>query len=63
MAATSSLGVRVPAEEIKIGQIHPMTGALAVIGQSAKRGHDFAIEEINASGLKVEDGLFSYRRS
>lgn len=41
---------QVLAKEIKIAQIHPMTGPLAVIGQSAKRGHDFAIEEINAAG-------------
>ena len=38
------------AGEVKIGQIHPMTGSLASIGQSAKRGHDFAVEKINASG-------------
>jgi len=50
VAVISSFGAQASAEEIKIGQIHPMTGALAVIGQSAKRGHDFAIQEINASG-------------
>ena len=37
-------------KEIKIAQVHPMTGALAVIGQSAKRGHELAVEEINAAG-------------
>jgi branched-chain amino acid transport system substrate-binding protein len=41
----------VPAEqEVLIGMVQPMTGALAVIGQSAKRGHEFAVERINASG-------------
>lgn len=38
------------AADIKIAQIHPMTGPLAVIGQSAKRGHELAISEINAGG-------------
>lgn len=38
------------AKDIKIAQLHPMTGALAVIGQAAKRGHEIAIEEINAKG-------------
>jgi branched-chain amino acid transport system substrate-binding protein len=37
-------------ENVVIGMIQPMTGSLAVIGQSAKRGHEFAVERINATG-------------
>lgn len=37
-------------ENVKIGVIQPMTGSLAVIGQSAMRGHEFAVEQINAAG-------------
>jgi branched-chain amino acid transport system substrate-binding protein len=41
---------RVWGADVKIAQIHPMTGALAVIGQSAKRGHELAVGEINGAG-------------
>ena len=37
-------------EDIIIGMAEPMTGAMAVIGQSSKRGQEFAVEKINASG-------------
>lgn len=36
--------------EVLIGMVEPMTGALAVIGQSSKRGQEFAVEKINATG-------------
>lgn len=37
-------------EEIKIGAILPLTGDAAKYGQSAKRGIDLAVEEINKKG-------------
>ncbi len=38
------------AKEIKIGAILPLTGSGAKYGQSAKKGIDLAVEEINALG-------------
>ena len=37
-------------QDVLIGMVQPMTGSLAVIGQSAKRGHEFAVDRINAAG-------------
>jgi len=37
-------------QDILIGMVQPVTGSLAVIGQSAKRGHEFAVDRINAAG-------------
>jgi branched-chain amino acid transport system substrate-binding protein len=38
------------AEPIKIGEIEPMTGKEAAFGQSAHRGIEMAVDEINAAG-------------
>ncbi len=39
-------------EEIKIGAILPLTGDAAPYGERAKRGVEFALEEINKKGIK-----------
>ena len=44
------------ATTLKVGFIGPLTGGAALYGQSAKRGAEIAVEEINANGgdLKIE---------
>jgi len=37
-------------EEIKIGSVFPMTGAIATFGQSSLNGTQLAFEEINNAG-------------
>lgn len=37
-------------EEIIIGAPLPFSGAMATIGESCRRGHDLAVEDINAAG-------------
>jgi len=37
-------------EEIIIGAPLPFSGAMATIGLSCQRGHDLAVEDINAAG-------------
>jgi branched-chain amino acid transport system substrate-binding protein len=53
-AATGALGfpsvLRAQAQTIKIGVLHPVTGALAYNGQQGRAGALLAIEEINAAG-------------
>jgi branched-chain amino acid transport system substrate-binding protein len=38
------------AEDIKVGILLPLSGSVAPIGQNNRRGHELAIEEINAAG-------------
>lgn len=38
------------ADEIKVGILLPLSGPIAPIGQNNRRGHQLAIEEINAAG-------------
>jgi branched-chain amino acid transport system substrate-binding protein len=53
-AAAGALGfpsvLRAQAQTIKIGVLHPVTGALAYNGQQGRAGALLAIEEINAAG-------------
>ncbi len=50
-AAAAGLGLLArAAEPIKLGEIEPMTGKEAAFGQSAHRGIEMAVEEINAAG-------------
>ncbi len=42
--------VRGAGQEIKIGATHPLTGPMADIGQSCRRGMLLAVEKINAEG-------------
>jgi branched-chain amino acid transport system substrate-binding protein len=56
-AATASLallaGGTVPArsaDDVKVGILLPLSGPIAPIGQNNRRGHQLAIEEINAAG-------------
>jgi branched-chain amino acid transport system substrate-binding protein len=48
--ATSAVASARAAEPIKIGECSPLTGKEAAFGQSARRGADIAVEEINARG-------------
>lgn len=47
---TWAIGCEKKKEEIKIGSILPLTGEGAKYGESAKRGIDLAVQEINAFG-------------
>jgi branched-chain amino acid transport system substrate-binding protein len=38
------------AEDIKVGILLPLSGSVAPIGQNNRRGHELAIDEINAAG-------------
>lgn len=38
------------ADPVKVGVLLPLSGAVAPIGQNNRRGHELAIEEINAAG-------------
>jgi branched-chain amino acid transport system substrate-binding protein len=38
------------AEDLKIGILLPLSGSVAPIGQNNRRGHELAVEEINAAG-------------
>lgn len=54
-AVASSLGVlRVSdayaADDVKVGILLPLSGSVAPIGQNNRRGHELAVDEINASG-------------
>ena len=40
----------VAADDIKVGILLPLSGAIAPIGQNNRRGHALAIEEVNAAG-------------
>ena len=46
----AALGIARAAEPIKIGEIQPLTGKEAAFGQSAHKGVEIALEEINARG-------------
>ena len=48
--AASAFGIARAAEPIKIGEIQPLTGKEAAFGQSAHKGVEIALEEINARG-------------
>jgi branched-chain amino acid transport system substrate-binding protein len=37
-------------EDVKVGVLLPLSGAVAPIGQNNRRGHELAVEEINAAG-------------
>jgi branched-chain amino acid transport system substrate-binding protein len=52
LAATAALpiGARAQAAPIKVGVIHPVTGALAYSGNLSRLGAQIAIDEINAAG-------------
>lgn len=43
-------GTSVNSNEIKIGEIAPLTGGASSFGQSAAKGVDLAVEELNANG-------------
>lgn len=53
-AGTAILGmpgiVRAQAQTVKIGILHPLTGALAYEGEQCRKGALLALEEINAAG-------------
>ena len=49
LLALTSCGAK-ETNEIKIGGIFPLSGAVAVYGVECKNGIDLAIEEINAAG-------------
>lgn len=42
--------IQVASKEIVIGAPLPLSGAMATIGLSCQRGHDLAVEDINAAG-------------
>ena len=44
------------AKAIKIGILHPVTGALAYSGQQCREGAMMAIEDINKTGIKSMSG-------
>jgi branched-chain amino acid transport system substrate-binding protein len=49
--------LRAQAKEIKIAAIHPVTGALAEIGQACRLGAQMAADAVNAAGgIKAMDG-------
>ncbi len=49
-AALLSGGGSAGAQEIKIGVLYPISGGGAIYGTPAMRGHNLAVEEINAAG-------------
>jgi len=40
----------IAADNIKVGILLPLSGSVAPIGVNNRRGHEFAVEEINANG-------------
>ncbi|MEC9368036.1 MAG: ABC transporter substrate-binding protein [Pseudomonadota bacterium] len=48
--AVGAYGPAQSAEDIKVGILLPLSGSIAPIGQNNRRGHELAIEEINAAG-------------
>lgn len=52
--ALAAAGFAVPsakaADDIKVGILLPLSGSVAPIGQNNRRGHELAVEEINAAG-------------
>ena len=38
------------ADTVKVGILLPLSGSVAPIGVNNRRGHEFAVEEINANG-------------
>jgi len=48
--AAAPLPLRAQAKTIKIGAVHPVTGALAEIGQACRLGAQMAVEAVNAAG-------------
>jgi branched-chain amino acid transport system substrate-binding protein len=44
------------ARAIKVGVLHPVTGALAYSGQQCRLGAELAIEDINRTGIKSLGG-------
>jgi branched-chain amino acid transport system substrate-binding protein len=38
------------AEDVKVGVLLPLSGSVAPIGQNNRRGHELAVDEINAAG-------------
>jgi branched-chain amino acid transport system substrate-binding protein len=51
LAAASLLaGAAQAADPIKIGEVNPYSGSLAVYGLEVTRGHEIAVDEINAAG-------------
>lgn len=49
-ALLSGCGAQINSEEIKIGEITPLTGGASSFGQSMAKGIDLAVEEVNAKG-------------
>jgi branched-chain amino acid transport system substrate-binding protein len=49
-SATTTAGTTEPAEAVKIGSIHPLTGGLAGAGTRMDNAAAMAVEEINAAG-------------
>lgn len=49
-AATEAPAEPAPVETIKIGAIYPMSGPMALNGQTMKAAHEFAAKEINDAG-------------
>jgi branched-chain amino acid transport system substrate-binding protein len=52
LAASVSLApiTTIAADDIKVGVLLPLSGAIAPIGQNNRRGHVLAVEDINAAG-------------
>jgi branched-chain amino acid transport system substrate-binding protein len=60
LAFAAGLGEPAPAaaaEDVKVGILLPLSGSVAPIGINNRRGHELAVEEINAAGgIKSLDG-------
>ncbi len=49
-ASVLAVGAAQAADPIKIGEINPYSGPLAIYGLEVTRGHEIAVDEINAAG-------------
>src|SRR5262245_23019216 len=50
LLGTAAGSSAIAADDVKIGILLPLSGPVAPIGQNNRRGHELAIEEINAAG-------------
>ncbi len=63
LAATGSgTAAETPATPIKIGVLYPTSGSGAVFGAPTMRGHDMAVEEVNARGGILGRRVVSFAR-
>ena len=52
----TALADDLPIKAVKVGILHPVTGALAFSGQQCREGALMAIEDINKAGIKSMGG-------